>query len=83
VLLEGAYRWPAPTGPEQKERVMSPQGAQPVYRTKTESVPQPPASQHWFPAGSIVVGVDGSTSALQAVRWAAGVTPAARAGVQL
>src|SRR4029078_3886363 len=44
VLLEGAYRWPAPTGPSRRERVMSPQGAQPVYRTHTEASPHAPAA---------------------------------------
>jgi nucleotide-binding universal stress UspA family protein len=48
---------------------MSPQGSQPVHHTDrpvTESIPEP-----WFPGGSIVAGVDGSPSSIQAVEWAA------------
>jgi nucleotide-binding universal stress UspA family protein len=49
---------------------MSPQGVQPVRPHRLETAPEPSAPV-WFPAGSIVVGVDGSPSSIEAVEWAA------------
>jgi nucleotide-binding universal stress UspA family protein len=48
---------------------MSPQGSQPVHTTRPEAESSKPTL--WFPAGSVVVGVDGSTSSIHAVEWAA------------
>jgi nucleotide-binding universal stress UspA family protein len=49
---------------------MSPQGAQFVRHPRSASKPRTTAPQ-WFPVGSIVVGVDGSPSSIEAVEWAA------------
>jgi nucleotide-binding universal stress UspA family protein len=49
---------------------MTPQGAQPVRHPRSDSTPSKPVPQ-WFPVGSIVVGVDGSPSSIEAVEWAA------------
>ena len=50
---------------------MSPQGSQPVYHPSAPSEAESHAQEPWFPGGSIVVGVDGSPSSIQAVEWAA------------
>jgi nucleotide-binding universal stress UspA family protein len=50
---------------------MSPQGSQPVRHPRLEPHSPRPARGHALPMGSIVVGVDGSPSSIEAVEWAA------------
>jgi nucleotide-binding universal stress UspA family protein len=50
---------------------MSPQGSQPVYHASAPSDAESFVQEPWFPGGSIVVGIDGSPSSIQALEWAA------------